>query len=64
LKAIVDAERSDVFTEEMLSAISQTLAEFANLAKEDFVVFLEPPLVSGISGISPLRSPVTVMNAQ
>ncbi|HZO89580.1 MAG TPA: FRG domain-containing protein [Chthonomonadaceae bacterium] len=43
LKAILEEEGSYVFTTEMLDRVAPTLAEFDNLAKSEFVVFLEPP---------------------
>jgi hypothetical protein len=42
LRAILDDERSDTFTVEMLHEFA-TLRAFDALAKEPFVVFLEPP---------------------
>jgi FRG domain-containing protein len=43
LKSVLEEEGSDVFTVEMLDRVSPTLADFARLAEEPFVVFLEPP---------------------
>lgn len=43
LRDMLRAEGSDVFTGEMLSRVSRSLAGLADLADEPFVVFLEPP---------------------
>jgi hypothetical protein len=45
LRAVLDAEGSDVFTGEMLSEVAETLEAFDALSGESFVVFLEPPSV-------------------
>lgn len=39
------AEGSDVFTVDMLSEVASSLAEFDQLAPEDFAVFFEPPSI-------------------
>lgn len=43
LRAILERESADMFTAEMLSAASSTLAEFDALGDEEFVIFFEPP---------------------
>lgn len=43
LRQILHAEQADVFTAEMLQQAAHTLPEFDALAREPFVVFLEPP---------------------
>lgn len=45
LKKQAEDEMFDVFTAEMLDRVATSLREFDDLAKEDFVVFLEPPSV-------------------
>jgi hypothetical protein len=42
-RARLEAERTDVFTAEMLTAVAPTLAGFDALADEEFVAFFEPP---------------------
>ena len=46
LRAVLDAEGSDVFTGEMLSEAVESLEDFDNLANDPFVLFLEPPSVA------------------
>ncbi|MBC8145607.1 MAG: FRG domain-containing protein, partial [bacterium] len=43
LRSILDRESASMFTAEMLASAASTLAEFDDLAKEDFLLFLEPP---------------------
>ncbi len=43
LTEILEDERADVFTAEMLSRAAGTLAEFDALGDDEFVVFFEPP---------------------
>jgi hypothetical protein len=43
LKAILEAEGSDVFTAEMLARAAGTLRAFDALSSDEFVVFFEPP---------------------
>lgn len=43
LTRILEDERADVFTAEMLSRAAGTLAEFEGLSDRHFVVFFEPP---------------------
>jgi hypothetical protein len=43
LRALLEEERSDLFTAEMLERAAATPAEFDRLANTEFVVFWEPP---------------------
>lgn len=43
LRAILDEERMDVFTAEMLEQAAPTLRQLDTLAQPEFVVFFEPP---------------------
>jgi FRG domain len=43
LRKQLDHEGSNVFTVDMLNAVARTLGQLEKLAKEPFVVFLEPP---------------------
>ena len=43
LRKQLDREGSNVFTVDMLNDVARTLADLEKLAKEPFVVFLEPP---------------------
>jgi hypothetical protein len=43
LRRILDEESADVFTTEMLASVAPTLGRFDSLAKEPFLVFLDPP---------------------
>jgi hypothetical protein len=43
LRTALDEESADVFTTEMLASVAPTLERFDNLAKEPFLVFLDPP---------------------
>ena len=43
LSRIANREDVNIFTTELLSGVARTLAEFDALAKNDFVVFFEPP---------------------
>jgi hypothetical protein len=43
LRAVLDAEGSDVLTAELLDAVAPSLADLDGLADEPFAVFLEPP---------------------
>ncbi len=43
LKAEIEKEQSNTFTAEMLDSVCKTLEELDGLAKQDFLLFLEPP---------------------
>jgi len=43
LKAVMDKEQSNTFTADMLDKVCKTLEELDELAKESFLLFLEPP---------------------
>jgi hypothetical protein len=43
MRAIIEEEGSDTFTVEMLRAVADTIQHFDRLARNEFVVFFEPP---------------------
>ncbi len=66
-RKMLRAEGSDVFTVEMLSKVSGTLAEFDILSEDNFAVFFEPPslddrIVNQIALFSVLSDPQAVLD--
>ncbi|MCE5269660.1 FRG domain-containing protein [bacterium] len=43
IKAVLDDEKANAFTIEMLSKVTETLTDFEKLSAEAFVLFFEPP---------------------
>jgi hypothetical protein len=67
LKAILEAEDSNVFTAEMLGQAAGTLGDFDSLSDDEFVVFFEPPslddrIVNQYALFSLMSSPTSTLD--
>lgn len=67
LRAVLECERSNAFTAEMLDRVSPTLADLEKLSRRDFGMFFEPPslddrIVNQFALFSLMSSPAAKMH--